>query len=1003
MANGSTKPVIFISYSHRDEPEKPADGEEKWLTFVQDYLGPAVKNGVFDLWVDRHMPGGTKWDAEIENKLCACDVFILLVSAHSMSSNYIVDKEIAIIRERQANRENVHFYPILLTPTPKAGLDKVNDKNLRPRDAKPLSGYSPHDRKQHMTDAANEIADIVEEIAKKKAAAAQSKPRLAAKIPVEIATLPETPYVNLVGRDAQLAQLDAAWNNDHINIISAVAEGGAGKSSLVNEWLVRLQQRNYGGAAAVFGWSFFSQGSQERITSADGFLDWAVARLGLAVSSNTATAKAEAIAEALASRRLLLVLDGVEPLQQGPGHELGKLKDQGLRTLLLRYVTTPPAAGHGLIVITSRATVTDIDKWRKTAAPVIDLDELSEDAGAALLKDNGVWGTDKDLKATVAAFGGHALGLSLLAGYLKETQNGDVRLSDHIRQLVHDPDNPRHDHARRVMESYAKEWLSDDAVLNTVMQLVGLFDRPADAKCLDALRREPTIEGLTEPLESLSQEGWNKAVNRLREARLLLPMDRAAPDSLDAHPLVREWFGERVRQTNENAWREAHGRLYEHLRDTTKEGDEPKLEDLAPLYQAIAHGCRAGRHQEARAEIYRDRICRRLPDGSIEFYASKKLGAFGSDLAAISWFFDKLYETPVAALTEAERSWALSVAAYTLRAQGRFAEALPAMRIGLGREEKAKDWHNAAITASNLSEAELLTGEVAAAVASAALSVEHANRSGDESRMIITRTTHADALHAAGRRDEAEALFADTERGQREFQPGYPLLYSLQGYQYCDLWLAKSDWAAARDRATQTIEWGGRQYSLLSLALDVLTVGRAQLGLALAAAGRSGVPAERRQDARNARTRLDEAVDGLRAAGTSHHMPRGLLARAAFRRSVGDWDGAARDLDEVEETAEPGPMRLFLCDMALERARLAFAKIEAFAPLNGMLEKDNPDKPAAPSAEQITALKQEAAKQLAIAADYIKTCGYHKRDEELAELQAVLKGEKTFAELPPRV
>jgi len=53
--------------------------------------------------------------------------------------------------------------------------------------------------------------------------------------------------------------------------------------------------------------------------------------------------------------------------------------------------------------------------------------------------------------------------------------------------------------------------------------------------------------------------------------------------------------------------------------------------------------------------------------------------------------------------------------------------------------------------------------------------------------------------------------------------------------------------------------------------------------------------------------------------------------------------------------------------------------------------------------EQIAALKQEAGKQLAIAADTIEKCGYHKRDEELAELRAVLKGEKTFAELPPRV
>jgi len=82
---------------------------------------------------------------------------------------------------------------------------------------------------------------------------------------------------------------------------------------------------------------------------------------------------------------------------------------------------------------------------------------------------------------------------------------------------------------------------------------------------------------------------------------------------------------------------------------------------------------------------------------------------------------------------------------------------------------------------------------------------------------------------------------------------------------------------------------------------------------------------------------------------------------------------------------------------------LAFACIEAFAPLNGMLENDNPPKPVVPSAEVIAELKSEAEKQLKIAADTIETCGYHRRDEELAELQAVLRGDKKFADLPARV
>jgi len=95
-------------------------------------------------------------------------------------------------------------------------------------------------------------------------------------------------------------------------------------------------------------------------------------------------------------------------------------------------------------------------------------------------------------------------------------------------------------------------------------------------------------------------------------------------------------------------------------------------------------------------------------------------------------------------------------------------------------------------------------------------------------------------------------------------------------------------------------------------------------------------------------------------------------------------------------------MKRCLCDIALERARLAFAKIEAFAPLNGFID-NSPPKPVTPNAPEAARLKDKAAKQLAIAADYITTCGYHRRDEELAELQAVLRGERKFADLPPRV
>ena len=1032
----TAKPFIFVSYAHADEPEKPRGEEIQWLSFVMRFLRPAVKSGAFTMWVDRQMPGGTEWDAEIDRELRSCDVFVLLVSASSMGSDYIVDKELEIARARCMAGE-LYVYPILIRPTPRAGVDRVRQFNLRPRDAKPLSSYSLNDLEQHMSDAADEIADVAKGIAEKKAEAAAEQALIAklgetARIAsategrrgalplsvemegiapvastrkslatVAISGLPETFYERLVGRDAELARLDEAWSDGRTNILSLVAEGGAGKSALVNEWLTRMQAEAYRGADCVLGWSFYSQGSKERATAADEFLDWALAKLGVKLDSTSAAAKGEAIAEALTARRALLVLDGVEPLQHGPGPQAGQLKDQGLRALLRRFAAAAPKADHSLIVLTSRLAVADVQRFTDGPAPVVDVESLSDEAGAELLRDNDVWGIDKDLRQASQDFGGHALALTLLASLLEETQNGDVRRRDRIRGLLADPDNPRHDHARRVMESYETEWLAGQPALLAILQCVGLFDRPASGDCLAALRANPAIPGLTETLIGLKEEQWRRAVARLRQARLLSPADPSDLEALDAHPLVREWFGERLRQANEAAWKAAHSRLYDHLRRTTYEGKAPKIPDLAPLYHAVAHGCRAGRQPEALEKIYKNRICRRFADGHLEFY-SRKLGAIGSNLAAISWFFDRPFETPAAALTPPDRAWVLGQASYGLRAQGRLKEALPAMRATLEMDKAVRSLGNEAISALQLGQTELLFGEVAAAVSTTEYSIALADRVGKALDMIVNRTTQADALHARGKREEAAGLFADAERRQQAWQPKFPLLYALQGYHYSDLLLSRGQAAAAGERAALTSQWARQHMGLLEIGLDTLTLGRAHL--ALASQGVATAPAAQTasDDARAAAARLDEAVEGLRASGHNEYVARGLIARAAFRRAIGDSDGAARDLDEAQEIAEPGPMRLYLCDTALERARLALARREAFAPLNGLVEP-SPPPPALPDPAEAARLLEEARKQLDVARKLVAECGYHRRDEELAELDAVAASARRFADLPPRV
>ena len=145
-----------------------------------------------------------------------------------------------------------------------------------------------------------------------------------------------------------------------------------------------------------------------------------------------------------------------------------------------------------------------------------------------------------------------------------------------------------------------------------------------------------------------------------------------------------------------------------------------------------------------------------------------------------------------------------------------------------------------------------------------------------------------------------------------------------------------------------------------------------------------------------AREHLDIAVAELRRSNQAIYVPLGYLARARLRRVEGDFLGAQRDLDEVLEIAEPGPMRLHLCDMHIELCRLALAEREGFAPLAAT-------PPTLPTGEARDRLTQTAGEALDAAAALIQHCGYHRRDAERDELSDLLASRRLFRDLPIHV
>jgi len=444
---------------------------------------------------------------------------------------------------------------------------------------------------------------------------------------ISVAKLPVTGS-DVFGREEDLAFLDRAWANQHVNVVTIVAWAGVGKSTLTNHWLRRMAAEHYRSAECIFGWSFYRQGTSGDSSSADEFLDASLAWFGDPNPRiGTSWEKGERLAKLIARRRTLLVLDGLEPLQNPPGPQEGRLREPCFQALLRELA----AFNTGLCLITTRLPVADLADHERTSALRLDLEQLSSDAGAKLLGALDVKGHEAELRTASDEFSGHCLALTLLGSYLTDAYNGDIRCRKEVSErLAHDVRQGVH--ARRVMESY-QTWFGEGPELS-VLRLLGLFDRPADERALGVLLKPPAIQGLTESLTNLSSAEWRTLLARLRRARLLAAEDPHDPGHLDTHPLVREYFGEQLRSQRTDAWKECNRRLYVHYRETA-----PRLPDsireMEPLFLAVICGCNAGLFREALREVYIPRIQRENAS-----FAGNVLGARGTLLSVLAHFFE---------------------------------------------------------------------------------------------------------------------------------------------------------------------------------------------------------------------------------------------------------------------------------------------------------------------------------------------------------------------------
>jgi hypothetical protein len=211
FAMGSSKPLIFISYSHKDR---------KWLEFVQRHLQVGVVNDHFETWDDRRIAGGAAWEKEIDAALSRCKAFVLLVSSNSLTSDFILKKEVKAALEARWKR-GVRIYPIIVRDVDIKAVPWLASMNVRPCDAKALGLFPPAKREQVMKEIAEEIRGVVEAPSAAPAAAPGTAGGHAA---APAADGPSAGQINVLG-DGNIVAKNAGSGSVSINI------GAAGRPS----------------------------------------------------------------------------------------------------------------------------------------------------------------------------------------------------------------------------------------------------------------------------------------------------------------------------------------------------------------------------------------------------------------------------------------------------------------------------------------------------------------------------------------------------------------------------------------------------------------------------------------------------------------------------------------------------------------------------------------------------------------------------------------------------
>ena len=702
---------------------------------------------------------------------------------------------------------------------------------------------------------------------------------------VPVRWVPEAERIeHFTGRAEELARLDRWAADPQVRLAAVTAWGGAGKTALVSRWIQDGGAGRRPGIRGVFGWSFYADPSAEHW--AKGLLDWARQELGIAIAG--ARRPAEAVLGLLRGVPLLLVLDGLEVVQESPaGGGFGRLLDGTLREVLAGACQLDHG---GLVLLTSRFPFADLEGFDGSSARMLEVPAFTPAEGADLLAaGGGDWLPEDQRQDLVRAVDGHALATGVLAGLLA----GHLPAGD-LAALRAELGEATLTDARvsKVLGFYADRLAEADRYL---LAAVSLFARPVDAGAVLAVAGHEAFGSRL--------AGWTPAMVQAAVRGRLAGLASWHPDgTISAHPLVRDTFRPLVMA--------AAGIAADTALAGMPAGTVASRADALRVVEVIELLLDAGQWQPA-DDMYRSRcdngeVWKHLPAARLGQRAATAFVATPGRRAACATQLD-----------DNRLSYYMNEVGLFAMYAGDLATAGEYLSLAIRRDRDAGETANLAVGLRNLAECLGHLGQAGPGRDAAAEALACAETVGDWSEIRTAHSYIGWLAALAGDTAEAEQQFlaADQIQVSEDYEGDH--LYSLPGIWWADFLARTGRQDPARVLTRRNIDIC-RRYGWNA---DVARCDRVLGRLALAAG-----------DTAAAGGHLAAAAAVFRDGDYLTELAATLPDLAEHARVSGDLDGAERHATEAITIAAPRGLVPAQCAALAARARICATRATAGDP-----------------------------------------------------------------------